>query len=178
MFLAAYIVTTQSQGLNNDLPDTPEFRSCFFDYFVELRGDAIYNKLNGFLRAYNLTMRYIRALRLLDSVIEEVMDMTLTSQCQDAIMKMTHCSQCAGYNGDLLPCRGLCLNSLRGCLVDLVDLVEPVKEFTAAIVNLNKLMNDTFNPWDQITLLNSYFFQTVSYTRLEITNINQNVRLV
>ena len=174
MFLAAYVVTSQIQGVGS-LPDTEAFRSCFFNYFLELRGEKIYNKLNGFLRAYNLTMRYMRALKMVERVIEGIFELPLTKQCESALMKMTYCSQCAGYNGDLLPCKGLCLNILRGCLVDFADLVEPIREFTTAIVNLKNQLNHPFNPWDQITLLNSYFFITVTETQQSFNDIRESV---
>lgn len=175
MFLAAYVVTTESFGIGSSLPDTEAFRSCFFNFFLNLRGEKVYNKLNGLLRAYNLTMRYVRALKMVERVIEGVLDLPLSTQCESALMKMTYCSQCAGYNGAVLPCKGLCLNILRGCLVDLAELVEPVREFTTAIVNLKNQLNHPYNPWDQITLLNSYFFTTVTETQQSINDIKENV---
>ena len=178
MFVAAYVVSDSLSTSPSVLPNTEAFRACFFDYFVELQGDAVLTKLNGFLRTYNRTMRYIRALKMIDMVIEGILDLPLTHQCQDALMKMTYCSQCAGYNGDLLPCKGLCLNSLRGCLIDFADLVVPVREASEALVRLKKELSSTTssNQWDQITVLSPYFFEIVGTTRDAFTEIKQTVR--
>ena len=157
VFYAGYHVSAQVNGV---LPssDLESLRSCLFDYFLETRGVSVANRLHVFLRAYSRLMRYVRALKLMDVVIEGVLDLPLTKQCQDALTKMTHCSQCAGYTADLLPCQGLCHNNLRGCLVDISDLVKPIREFTDAMVTMNNQLNISYNPWDQITLLRSYFF--------------------
>ena len=164
------IVSSQASGLG-EVPDTETARSCLFDHFLETSGDIVTNGLTGFLRSYNVLMRYIRALRLMDMVIEGCLELPLTRQCQDALLKMTYCSQCAGYSADLLPCQGLCQNSLRGCLVDLSDLVEPIREFTDAMVNMRRVLADVYNPWDQITLLNSHFFIVLSSARDDTTTV-------
>ena len=164
-----------ANGYPDTLPNTHEFRQCMYDFFIDLRGEKIFIELNGFLRAYNLTMRYVRALKMIENVIEGILDLPLTEQCQSALMKMTYCSQCAGYNGQLLPCQGLCMNTLRGCLVDYVDLIEPIQETSKALVELNRVMERDFNPWNRITILNSYFSRTATETQRDIVNIRQNV---
>ena len=176
LFLAAYVVTSSVNGANNALPNTDAFRSCFYDYFLDLRGDAVYNQLNGLLRAYNLTMRFTRALKMVERVVEGILDLPLTEQCQNALMKMTYCSQCAGYSGSLQPCQGLCMNSLRGCLLDFADLVEPIKKVTEALVNMNRVL-EIHNPWVQITLLNPYFLTTVTETRVNYVDIRDGVSI-
>ena len=178
VFLAAYVVTSSFTGSNRPLPNTDAFRHCFYNFFLDLRGDDISTRLHGFLRAYNLTMRYVRALKMIENVIEGVLDLPLTDQCQSALTKMTYCSQCAGYNGDLLPCHGLCMNSLRGCLVDFADLVEPIREMTEALVELNRVLDNVYNPWDQMTLLNSHFIRTAVDTQRGFANIQTNVSCV
>lgn len=112
---------------------------------------------------------------MLENVIEGVLDLPLSDQCQSAIMKMTHCSQCAGYSSSLLPCQGLCLNSLRGCLIDLADLVGPVRDFTAALVRLKDNLDSRYDPWVQITLLNPHFLGIVTGTQRDFQDINENV---
>ena len=115
---------------------------------------------------------------MIENVIEGILDLPLTDQCQGALMKMTYCSQCAGYNGDLLPCQGLCMNSLRGCLVDFADLVEPIHETTEALIELNRVLNNVYNPWDQVTILNSYFLRIVTNTQRDFTSIKNDVSSV
>ena len=120
-------------------------------------------------------MRYVRALKMIENVIEGVLDLTLTEQCQSALMKMTYCSLCAGYNGQLLPCQSLCMNTLRGCLVDYIDLIKPIQETSNALIKLNWVMKHDFNPWNRITILNSYFSRTATEIQGDIVDISQNV---
>ena len=175
VFLAGYSATSKANGYPDDLPNTHEFRQCMYDFFIDLRGEKIFIGLNGFLRAYNLTMRYVRGLKMIEEVIEGILDLPLTEQCQSALMKMTYCSQCAGYKDELLPCQGLCMNTLRGCFVDYVDLIKPIQEMSNALAELNKVIERNFNPWNQITLLNSYFSRTATETQGDIVTIRQDV---
>ena len=108
---------------------------------------------------------------MMDMVIEGVLDLPLTSQCQDALAKMSYCSQCAGYSSDISPCKSLCVNTMRGCLVDLINLVPPFREATVALVRVKNLLEYRYNIWDQIALLNSYFFTTV--TQAQTTSAGQ-----
>ena len=113
---------------------------------------------------------------MVEKVIEGILDLPLTEQCQNALMKMTYCSQCAGYDSvELLPCQGLCLNSLRGCLVDFADLEGPIREFTDALTNLNSHLTEPYSPWVQITQLDPYFFGIVTATQTDYATINENV---
>ena len=174
LFLASYVATSDALGDSDPLPNTKSFRQCFYNFFIDLRGERITTELNGFLRAYNLTMRYVRALKMIENVIEGILDLPLTDQCQSALMKMTYCSQCAGYNGDFLPCQGLCMNTLRGCLVDFADLVGPFQATSSALVEMNRIL-ESYNPWDQITTLNPYFIRMATDTQRDFTNIRNNV---
>ena len=178
VFLAAYVVTGTYRGDVDPLPNTDSCRQCFYNFFLDLRGDKITTELNGFLRAYNLTMRYVRALKMIENVIEGILDLPLTDQCQSALMKMTYCSQCAGYNGNLLPCKGLCMNTLRGCLVDFADLVEPIQEASNALIELNRVLKYLYDPWIQMTRLNPHFIRTATDTQQGFTAIKENVSSV
>ena len=126
------------------------------------------NWLNGFQRAYNHSLHYFRALRVVDRVVDAVLALGLSKQCQASLMRMTRCGQCAGISA--LPCNSLCLNTLRGCLVDLGDLVEPIQEFSQALIRMEEQARN-YELYDQITLLSSYFFQAVSDTSTDFFTI-------
>ena len=138
---------------------------------MKTRGTQVQNWLNGFQRAYTHSLRYFRALRVMDRVVDAVLALGLSKQCQTSLMRMTRCSQCAGVSA--LPCNRLCLNTLRGCLVDLGDLVEPIREFSQALIRMEEQAR-SYSLYSQITLLSSYFFQTVSDTRTDfITEVHK-----
>lgn len=107
-------------------------------------------------------MRYFRALRVMEKVVDGVMSrQNLTEQCKVSLMRMTECARCAGLTSSAKSCQGMCLNTLRGCLLDLGDLVEPMQVFSQALVGMkNRVL--VFNPFNQITLVQSYVFQLIS----------------
>ena len=107
-------------------------------------------------------MRYFRALKAMERVVDGVLSQPgLSEECQVSLMRMTDCARCAGFSDSAQSCNGLCLNTMRGCLLDLGDLVAPMQEFSEALVMLkNRVL--TFSPFVQITLLQSHIFSFIS----------------
>lgn len=161
----------------NQLPDTTEFRQCFFNLFHEDNGDQLNQDMNAMYRSFNQTMYYLRALRRLDHVIEATSDYMLSEDCRTAIMKMTHCAGCAGQPSS--PCDTLCLNVIRGCLVDLSDMFGPFEEFSGALIELHRSISQADGLhylWAQMNFLHTYFFRTVSDTLRDAVSIEEKVR--
>lgn len=75
---------------------------------------------------------FIKALQLAMDSIETAEKFTLSESCLNALTRLTYCSQCAGYVS-VQPCEGLCLNVLRGCLVELRGMEHHYSEFTNAL---------------------------------------------
>ena len=164
MYLAAYFGFPSTRTADQ-LPNTDEFIQCFFNLFLEDNKQVLSLHLNAMLRSYNQTMYYLRALKRLDSVIVATVDYVLNDRCQSSIMKMTHCANCAGYSES--PCNDLCLNVMRGCLVDLSDMFTPLERFSEALIKLENTIserNGLYYLWGQMNMLHSYFFMMVSET--------------
>ena len=156
-----YLASFKIRVRTNNLPLSDEgFQNCFYNYFLELHGEDLGNWLGGFQRSYNLTLRYFRALHAMDKVINLIMEYSLSEQCNVALMKMTHCAHCAGHPKSIKSCNGLCLNTMRGCLAGLLDLVEPIRPFTESLIAMKDKVQ-TFSPYTQITLLNTYIFSMI-----------------
>ena len=109
-------------------------RKCFERIILERKGVEIQNYLFSFQRLYGHTLRYFRALRAVDRVVEAVRDYRLSDECKKSLLRMTHCDSCAGYSLHSRPCNGLCLNTARGCLIDFGDLVKPIQDFSRALI--------------------------------------------
>jgi hypothetical protein len=107
-------------------------------------------------------MRYFRALKAMEKVVDGVRSrQSLSEQCQASLMRMTDCAHCAGFPGSTQSCKGLCLNTMRGCLMDLGDLVEPVEEFSQALVGLKDSVI-TRSPFLQVAFLQGHVFRFIS----------------
>ncbi len=171
VYLAAYLV-----GTSSTLPNSEAFRLCFYDYFLDENYDTLNNYYQEFTRSYNRTMHYLRVLRTADSVLVEVLSQSLSPLCKDALMKMTYCSECAGYSSSY-PCYGYCMNTMRGCLVDLSDLAGPFDEFAGAVVAMKDLLEGRYDPWVQFNLLLSNFLSMASGTYNRAGLIRSDVSL-
>ena len=149
-------------------PDTPrilateEFHQCFNTIILERSADQFQIWVRGFQRAYDKSLRYFRALRVVDRVVNAVLRLRLSSECKKSLLKMSHCAQCAGLPGESKTCIGLCQNTLRGCLLDLGDLVEPIRDFSHALIAMKDLAL-AFNVYTQITFLETYIFRVTLF---------------
>lgn len=148
-------------GLISLYPNPPvpggDFHHCVSNIILERIGDNIQNMFINFQRPYNMTLRYLRALRVVDRVVDAVFQHKLSDQCWRALMRMTHCASCAGYSRHTQICNGLCLNTFRGCLLDLGDLVAPIQQFSQALVSMKNTVI-TSSIYNQITLLGANAF--------------------
>ncbi len=172
LYLATFLANPEAPS---DLQNTGELRQCFYNIFLESKESQIQNWLNGFQRAYTRTLRYFRALRVVDRVVEAVLNFRMSELCQRSLMRMTHCSHCAGYMDG--PCNGMCQNTLRGCLMDLGELAEPMQDFSEALVAMESEAR-AYNVYNQVTFLSSYFFTLVRETTASFRDIVQEVRCV
>ena len=168
VFLAFYI-SNPAAGRTESLLNTEAFRNCCYNYFMEWKGEQVATWYKGFTRSFNQTLYYMRALRTADAVLESLVTQRLTNSCSTAIMKMSHCAQCAGYEST--HCEGLCLNSLRGCLVDLADLAGPFMEFSNALVR----MKNSLDVYGVMDTLDSNLYSMGSTTFAQARDVAQGV---
>ena len=172
VFLAAFL-GGDSGAQFVELLKSPLYRSCFYDNFVNLYSSELGHtySFRHFTNILNQTMHYLRALYISDHIIESVLSQGLTKQCRNAILKMTHCSQCAGYSSPAT-CSGLCLNTMRGCLVDLSDLAEPFRQFTQAVVWMKEQVEPIIN---QLTFIHVHFLNVIQFVNSERQAISKEV---
>ena len=170
IFLAAYFSNPTSVSTLNPL-NTELFRTCVYNYFLELKGRDILTWYTGFTRSYNRTMYYFHALRTADAILESLLSHRLTNSCKTTLMKMSHCAQCAGYE-DTTHCQGMCLNSLRGCLIDLADLAGPFREFSDAVVQMRNSLEDVYNPWVQFNILEAHFYSILGTSFAQASEVS------
>ncbi|XP_051980366.1 glypican-5-like [Xyrauchen texanus] len=63
--------------------------------------------------------------------------MVLAHQCGRALVRMQFCPHCRGLTL-IRPCRGLCLNVMRGCLAGLAELDGPWRRYVAFLEGLSR----------------------------------------
>ena len=156
-FFEAYLLGFKSVLVYGDKSTAPlsndDFRDCFYGYFVEVHGNTIDDLYHNLMQRYNMLLRYLQALDTSDQALKSVLDHALSAECQDSILKMTHCAQCAGVSdSSVLPCKNLCQNVQQGCLVDIYELGYVYKELYDVMDEANDVLNE-YNPLAQMQSL-------------------------
>ncbi len=157
MFLAVYLYETNGVYI----PSTEKARQCFYNFFLEKVETKLKQSLSAFQRKFSIIMRYLRALRVGDRIIDSMLGYRLTVQCEQSLMKMKYCANCAGYSSSLQSCNGLCVNTIRGCFVDLLDLVEPIEAYSEALAAMRDLVKQ-LNPYNELIFLNQEIISVVT----------------
>lgn len=164
MFFEIFLATYLAIPGTPTPPESAEVRDCFYNYFLRLNGQVVGEWLSGFERSLAKTMHYFRALHAANMVTKKALNHVVTEQCQLSLMKMEDCALCAGYSAVFSPsCNGLCLNILRGCLLDLSDLVEPILSFSQVFVAMKDHISE-FSFFGQVELLESHVFTMIGST--------------
>ena len=156
-------------------PSTDAFNQCFYQYFHRENAEVITQHYLAFTRTYNHTMYYLRALRYADLVLEQILDFTLTDQCKNSLMRMSYCAQCAGYDTAYTPCHGLCMNSLRGCLLELSEIKPAFEQFSATLLRMKEGLENSFNPFLQIQQIPPPFLDHINLVVNNIQAIKNDV---
>ena len=166
-------------GVDTSLyPNTPEFDTCLYNYYISTNSEGIHTSFVALTRSFNRTLYYLRALDVAEELLDEVAVLDLTPQCKQSLMKMTYCAQCSGFPSSLLACEGLCLNTLRGCLVDYSELYKPFMEFTRAAIHMKEYLDNNVNLFTHISQLHVKFLDVIRNTQRSSRSINQDVSLV
>ena len=154
-----------------------EFNVCMYNYYLELFGEETHSRFIALTRSFNRTLYYIRALNTAESILELLTELEYTPQCKHALMRSGYCAQCGGVPTSIQPCHELCLNTLRGCLVDYTDLFDPYLKFTEAAVRMKEYLDEFVNPFNHVgQQLISGFFEAISDTERRSRLIHQEVR--
>ena len=140
-----------------NVPSSNNFTQCFYNYFLSTQKTFINNEYKCFKERYNLFLRYLLALKTANEVLEDIISHTLSSDCKDALLKLTHCSLCAGNADTILSCPGYCNNVLRGCLVDLKEFGDVYTEFFGALKTTRQQLS-SYDPFDAFTLFQTNMF--------------------
>ncbi|OWF54468.1 glypican-5-like [Mizuhopecten yessoensis] len=72
-------------------------------------------------KALNVAKSYVEVLSLIVEAINTTDHLTINGKCKDQMTHLQYCSHCESYV-EAKPCRGFCLNVMRGCLAQLSTL--------------------------------------------------------
>ena len=159
--------------------DDRDFNICLYNYYQDISGEDTHARFVALTRSLNRTLYYLRALNVGEAFLTTVSELELTAQCRQALMRSSHCAQCGGESSLVRPCQELCLNTLRGCLVDYSDLSDPYYKFAQAAVRMKEYLDEYVNPFNQLgQQLISAFFNAISTTERSSRTTHEEVSVV
>ena len=159
VYTTAFAEAMAHKSLN--VPSSNNFTQCFYNYFLSTQKTFLNTEYKHFKERYNLFLRYLLALETANEVLEDVISHTLSSDCKDVLLKLTHCSLCAGNNDTNLSCPGYCKNVLRGCLVDLKEFGDAYTEFFGALKSTREQLS-SYDPFDAFNVFQTRMFNFVT----------------
>jgi hypothetical protein len=111
--------------IKQSLPEawTHHFDHCLAKHRQELRPfgkypDDIAKKLNHGL---SLARAYLEALNIVMETINTTDNVLIEDECKHAVTRLQYCKHCRGFV-DVKPCKGFCLDVMRGCLSKLSEI--------------------------------------------------------
>lgn len=115
-----------------------DFQACLKKSYDEIQpfGNAprhLGKKIKyGFRRARIFT----ETLQVMISTIHSTDHIVVNNDCRKALSRLQFCSLCSG-EVEVKPCRGLCLNVMRGCLAGISEISSSWDELVVAFENLH-----------------------------------------
>ncbi|XP_064455577.1 glypican-5-like [Ornithodoros turicata] len=101
---------------------------------------------------------------------------TAAESCAYAITRTIGCQVCGGFP-KALPCRGLCLNTFRGCLAGVYELDEPWDELVTGLGRLVPRLADFHDPEDVLSKLDSRISEAVMHAMENGPELLKRVKL-
>lgn len=100
--------------------------------------DEIAKKLSGGLA---LARSYLEALNIVTETINTTDNLLFEDECKHAVTRMQYCKHCRGFV-DVLPCKGFCLDVMRGCLSKLSEIGPEWNDIITAVEGLVREMSE------------------------------------
>ena len=154
VYLTAFTGALQQSGGDTQPLSDPDFRSCFYQFFLQVKSEDLLTFYVRFKQRMNLLFRFVVAMETSDAVLRRVLEHNLSPECHDSLLRLTHCADCAGVNNDsVLPCKYLCQNVLRGCVVDVYELGDAYNDLYRTMKDA-RLTLDIYDPFSIVELMN------------------------
>lgn len=100
--------------------------------------DEISEKLNSGLV---LARAYLEAMNIVTETINTTDNLLFEDECKHAVTRMQYCKHCRGFV-DVKPCKGFCLDVMRGCLSKLSEIGPEWNDIITAVEGLVREMSE------------------------------------
>lgn len=119
---------------------------CYTDYKKHFRSVWYNDTLNTFVETLNVARILSEVFQLSEKLLKDLKQHKFSQECVNSLFRLKHCSFCVGNRLDITVCDGLCLNTFRGCMVDMYSLQPHFKTLQEQLHNMMLLANTEFRP--------------------------------
>ncbi|ESO96166.1 hypothetical protein LOTGIDRAFT_116020, partial [Lottia gigantea] len=114
-----------------------EYHDCLSNHSDQIRpfGKVPQNLQKKLQHSLRRSRSFVTLLTDIVEVMETTDNLHVDSDCVDAVTRLQYCSRCHGYT-EVQPCRGFCLNVMRGCLAKLSDISHAWDSLVSSFRNL------------------------------------------
>ncbi|CAH1781256.1 unnamed protein product [Owenia fusiformis] len=103
---------------------------------------------------------FLEALNLGVEAINTTDHLPLTGECSVALTRLRYCGHCEGHMG-VKPCKGFCMNVMRGCMIELAKLDIHWSRYVDAVEKITEHMQGVFNIQDVLDLLDNRISEAI-----------------
>lgn len=136
----SYVLSTREPGAERH-PISPDYHACLKRYADQIQPFG--NQPDRLLRHLRRSLRHAQAfqdtLRTLVDAMTSTEAASLELSCRRALVRLQVCPGCRGLSvrtPAVKPCRGLCLNVMRGCLAKMSEISSSWDDLLVAFENL------------------------------------------
>lgn len=132
--------------LNQQHTFSDEYLQCVASHMNDLEpfGDVPGKLSKQVKRSFVAARTFVQGLAIGRNVVEAVAEISPTSACDRALMKLMYCPHCHGLT-TTKPCANLCLNTMKGCLASVAELNTSWNEYIDALLMVAGRLEGPFN---------------------------------
>lgn len=141
LFPPIFNFVLSSQGQGETRHNTPEYRECLTMYADQIQpfGNMPDLLLKQLRRSFQHALVFQDSLTTLVNSITATEAVNMDGDCRRALVRLQVCAGCRGVStkgAEVKPCRGLCLNVMRGCLYKIAEISSSWDDLVVAFENL------------------------------------------
>ena len=154
-FVIDNTATAESTSKLLDVHCAEEFQGHFIDTWYN-------SSVNSLLKSFNVMRLISESYQLTQTLVTDLKQHKFNRQCITGLFKLRYCSYCVGNHYDLPVCDGHCINTFRGCMVDMYELLPHFSELEERLQTIAQIANSELVP---IRFVQSSMIEFVHFTR-------------
>ncbi len=125
--------------------------------------DTWYNSsVSSLLKSLNIMRLISESYQLTKTLVTDFKQHKFNRQCIAGLFRLRHCSYCVGNHYDIQVCDGHCINTFRGCMVDMYELRPHIVNLEERIQSVAQIAYSELSP---VNFVQSSMMEFMYFTR-------------